>query len=83
MPEDGIEISKLAVDTCFWPLYEIENGKYTVNYKPKEKKPLTQFTERQGRFAHLKKDNNKSIIGELQAQVDKEWQELLKKSESK
>ena len=79
MPDKGIEIAKLAVETCFWPLYEVENGKYNVTYKPREKKPLSEFLKTQGRFAHLSKDANKYIIDELQAQVDREWEGLLKK----
>ena len=79
MPDKGIEIAKLAVDTNFWPLYEVENGNYKLTYKPKEKKPLTEFIKTQGRFAHLGKEQNKYIIGELQAQVDREWEALLKK----
>ena len=40
--EQGIAIAKSAVDTCFWPLYEVTNGKeYKINYTPKEKKPIT------------------------------------------
>ncbi len=77
--DQGIEIAKLAVETCFWPLYEVENGKYSMTYKPKEKKPLLEFIERQGRFSHLKKEKNRYIIDELQRRVDKDWQDLLKK----
>jgi pyruvate ferredoxin oxidoreductase beta subunit len=81
-PQDqGIAIAKLAVETCFWPLYEVENGKWQVTHKPQEKKPLAEFIEKQGRFSHLKKEKNRHIIDELQAQTDKEWAELLKKSE--
>ncbi len=79
MPNKGIEIAKLAVETNFWPLYEVENGNYKLTYKPKEKKPLTEFIKTQGRFSHLNKEQNKYIIDELQAQVDKEWEALLKK----
>ncbi len=75
----GIEIAKLAVETCFWPLYEVENGRYTVNYKPKEMKPLTDFLNVQNRFSHLKKEENKPIVEELQAQVKRVWDDLLKK----
>ncbi len=82
LPEDGIELAKLAVETCFWPLYEIEDGKTKVTYKPREKKPLSEFISRQGRFSHLKKEKNKYIVDELQARVDREWDELLKKSET-
>jgi len=24
---DSIQLSRMAVDTCYWPLYEVENGK--------------------------------------------------------
>ncbi len=79
-PSDkGIELAKLAAETCFWPLYEVENGKYMVNYKPKEIKPLTEFLNLQGRFSHLKKEENKGIVDDLQAQVKREWEELLRK----
>jgi len=78
--DQGIAIAKLAVDTCFWPLYEVENGKWALTHKPQEKKPLVEFIEKQGRFAHLKKEKNRYIIDELQKQVDKDWDELLKKA---
>jgi pyruvate ferredoxin oxidoreductase beta subunit len=78
-PDMGIEIAKLAVETCFWPLYEVENGKYTVNFKPKEMKPLTEFINVQNRFSHLKKEENKAIVEELQDQVKREWENLRKK----
>jgi len=79
MPDKGIEIAKLAVETCFWPLYEVENGKYNITYKPREKKPLSEFIKTQGRFAHLNKEANKYIADELQKQVDDEWENLIKR----
>ena len=79
--EDSIDMARLAVDTCFWPLYEVENGKYKLNYKPKEKKPLIEWLKPQGRFQHLFKEENKHILDELQADIDRKWEELLKKCE--
>ena len=35
-----IDVMRLAVETCYWPLYEVENGKYKVNYQPREKKTV-------------------------------------------
>ena len=77
--EEGIEVCRLAADTCIWPLFEIENGKWKLNYKPKQKKPVVEYLKLQGRFKHLFKEENKHIIDELQAEVDKNWEELLKK----
>lgn len=77
--EDSIEILRIASDTCFWPLYEVENGKWTLNYKPKEKKPITEWLKPQGRFSHLFKPENQHIIEQIQKEVDKRWESLLAK----
>jgi len=81
LPDKGLEHAKMAVETCFWPLYEVENGKWKVNYIPKEKKPVVEFYKTQKRFAHLFKPENKPLLDELQAHVDKVWADLLKKAE--
>ena len=41
--EDLMEINKLAIETCYWPLYEVENGVYKINYKPANKLPIEEF----------------------------------------
>jgi len=82
--EDGIKITKLATDTCVWPLYEVENGKYKLNYKPKEKKPLLDFINAQGRFKHLlKSDRSKKLIEESQVEIDHKWEKLVELSAKK
>ena len=45
-----MSIAELAVDTCYWPLYEVEDGKTTVNYKPRDKKPVADWLKRQGKL---------------------------------
>jgi len=81
--EDTIKIVKLAVQTNFWPLYEIENGKWKLNYKPKERKPIKEWLELQGRFKHLFSPENKHIIKEIQEDIDKNWDSLLARCEEK
>ncbi|MGA1871028.1 MAG: thiamine pyrophosphate-dependent enzyme [bacterium] len=75
--DSAIELARLAVDTCFWPLYEVRDGKITINYRPKEKKPLVDWLKLQGRFKHLFKPENASILEMLQKGVDREWEYLL------
>ncbi|MBN1622014.1 MAG: hypothetical protein JW871_05435 [Endomicrobiales bacterium] len=77
-PEDTIQVGKLAVETCIWPVYEVVNGKYKINMKPKEKKPVTEFFKLQARFKHLLKPENKEIVDSIQAEVDRKWENLLK-----
>lgn len=72
-----MKISHLAVDTCFWPLYEVENGEYKLNYQPSKKLPITEFLKTQGRFRHLFKPENRGIIKKIQEHVDGEWKKLI------
>ena len=71
--DQGIEIAKLAVDTCVWPLFEVENGVWKLNYTPKEKRPVTDYLKLQGRFKHCFKPGNEAILEELQADADRKW----------
>lgn len=72
-----VDMSKLATQTCYWPLYEIENGEYTLNYNPGERKlPITEWIKHQRRFKHLLKPENKDMLDKLQAHVDSEWEKL-------
>ncbi len=79
--DDVILLSRLAVETCYWPLYEIENGVTRVNVKPKEKKPLVDFLKPQGRFKHLFAPENEWLLKRAQEDVDKYWERLLKEEE--
>ncbi len=78
---DTLKIMQLAADCCIWPLYEVENGKYRLTYKPKEKKPVEEWLRVQGRFKHLFAPENRHLIEAIQAYVDREWESLLKKCE--
>jgi pyruvate ferredoxin oxidoreductase beta subunit len=75
--EQTMFYNRLAVETCFWPLFEVENGVWKLNRKPKEKIPVEEWLKGQGRFRHLFQPNNRWIIEQLQAEVDKRWEELL------
>ncbi|MBN7772711.1 thiamine pyrophosphate-dependent enzyme [Clostridium aminobutyricum] len=77
--EDLAEICKLAVDTCVWPLYEIEEGVWRLTYEPSKKLPVEEFLKKQGRFKHLFEKGNEWMIEETQQYVDKQWEKLLAK----
>ena len=75
--EDLMKINKLAVETCYWPLYEVVDGKYKITYKPAKKLPIEEFLKPQKRFKHMFKEGNEWMIEEFQKEVDSRWQELL------
>ena len=75
--DQTIPITQLAVDTCWWPLFEVEKGEWRLTYKPKEKKPVVEWLKLQGRFRHLFTPENEHMIEEMQTEVDRRWQHLL------
>ncbi len=79
--DDTISTLRLATDTCFWPLFEVENGEYKINYRPREKKPIEEWLKPQGRFRHLFREKNKYIIDDMQAEIDRNWEHLLRLAE--
>lgn len=75
---DAIALSKIAVNSCYWPLYEIEDGVTRITHIPKEKTPISEFLKPQGRFSHMFAPGNEWMIEKTQQLFDKEWQTLLR-----
>jgi len=75
MPSDQtVAISRLAVQTNLFPLYEVENGTdYTINFKGDQ--PVEKYLIKQGRFKHL----TESDIQAIQEMVSADWQLLNRK----
>ncbi len=76
---DYVKIGKLATETNYWPLYEIEKGEYKLNLKTDKRLPVTEYLKTQRRFKHLFKAENKEVLKKIQNNIDKEWRELLVK----
>lgn len=73
---DIMEICNLAVETCYWPLFEVDHGKWILNYEPKNKLPIEDFLRPQGRFKHLFKKGNEDLLVQFQNEVDRRWEDL-------
>jgi pyruvate ferredoxin oxidoreductase beta subunit len=76
-----VAVGKLATETNFWPLYEIEDGKYTVNNVVKNPKPIEEFLKVQGRFKHLFAEKNKDVIVDIQNKVNENLEKLVRKAQ--
>lgn len=76
-PDTAVESARMGVETKFWNLFEVEDGKYTINYTPKEKIPVAEWILTQGRFRHLKDPRHRHLLDEVQKQVDEQWAELV------
>ena len=74
-------ICRLAVDTCYWPLYEVIDGKWMLNYIPKKKLPIEDFLRPQKRFKHLFKPGKEELLAQFQTEVDRQWEALRRRCE--
>ncbi|MCK4477887.1 pyruvate synthase subunit beta [Candidatus Bathyarchaeota archaeon] len=81
-----IEIARLAVETCIFPLWEAVNEEYRLSpqskimaLKPERKKPVTEYLKMQRRFRHLFTPKFEYVIDDIQKVVDKRWNKLLRK----
>jgi len=71
-----VRIGRLAVETGIFPLYEVENGEYKLNFKFPRLRPIADYMKLQGRFRHL----SQKTIKEIQHRVDKEYTKLVEKA---
>jgi len=78
-PEESIAISRLAVETCVWSLYEVIDGEWRLSHRPSSKKPIADWLKSQGRFQHLLRPGNEHLVDTLQQAVDREWAKLLER----
>ena len=77
-PKKSIEYGKLAVDSGVFPLYEVENGVWKLNRKPKQLVPVADYFKGQGRYRHL----DDKLIAYIQERVNEKWERLVKLSEA-
>jgi len=72
-PDSAVSLSKLAVETKVFPLYEVIDGQYFISRKVKKPKPVEEYLKLQRRFSHL----NPAQIAHIQAEVDRKYERLL------
>jgi len=77
-PEMSVQVARLAVQTGIWPLFEVEEGTFKLNYKPKEILPVAEYLKVQGRFRHLKPEQ----IEEIQERTTNQWDMMLDRSQT-
>ncbi|MFH1391902.1 MAG: thiamine pyrophosphate-dependent enzyme [Candidatus Diapherotrites archaeon] len=71
-----IKVAKLAVQTRLWYLFEVENGKYKLNFNPSNPKPVKEYLALQKRFKHL----DEKQIEHIQQQANLNYDDLLEKT---
>ncbi len=76
-PRDFKRILDAAVETRFWPLYDVVDGRYRLTYDPPEPRPIEDFLRGQKRFAHLLEPEHADLLAHIQRHVDDDWEQLV------
>ena len=63
-PRIGIHLLDAAVESCFWPLYEVVDGQFRLTYEPEQLLPIEEWLRPQARFAHLFRPGNAGSSGD-------------------
>jgi pyruvate ferredoxin oxidoreductase beta subunit/2-oxoisovalerate ferredoxin oxidoreductase beta subunit len=73
---EAVKLSRLAVQSGLFPLYEVEEGeRYTLNQQPPDV-PVAEYLSLQRRYRHLTPQQ----VAEIQSQVDHGWEVLKAKA---
>jgi len=66
-------LGELAIKTGIFADYEIINGrvKYTYDLRKRDRIPVREFLEKQGRFSHFTEED----FDYVQSRVDEMWEE--------
>jgi pyruvate ferredoxin oxidoreductase beta subunit len=73
-----VKMSKLAVDTRFFPLYEVENGVYRITVPVPSPKPVEEYLKVQGRYSHLFTPQHADQLKALKADIEGDYARLEK-----
>jgi len=79
--DQSLIVGRSAVDTGFWPLFEVDQGEWKMTMPAKTRnglRPVEEFLSMQGRFKHLFKPGNEHLLEEAQQEVD-DYYDYLKK----
>jgi pyruvate ferredoxin oxidoreductase beta subunit len=76
-PREAKRVLDAAVDSLFWPLYEVVDGDYRLTYEPEHVVPVEEWLRPQKRFAHLFEPGNGELLEEVRRRIRADWDALL------
>ncbi len=83
-PNTERKVISAAVNSCYFPLYEVEQGHTSLSFDPEakgKKIPVEDWLKMMGRTKHLCGENYTEIRNTIQQEVDRRWNRLKALSE--
>jgi len=85
VPNKERAVISAAVDCCYFPLYEVEQGITHLSYNPEKggkKIPVTDWFSMMGRTKHLQKEEYRKITDKIQTEIDRRFERLKARAEN-
>jgi pyruvate/2-oxoacid:ferredoxin oxidoreductase beta subunit len=70
--DSGIDMSRLAVETNYFPLWECEHGRFRLTQEINKPEPIEEYTKLIGKFSHLTRDE----LREFQQSVNVRYEQI-------
>ena len=83
-PATERKVIEAAVNSCYFPLYEVENQVTRLSYDPEKagkKIPVIDWLSMMGRTKHLQKEEYSQVVARMQQEIDARFAELKKQAE--
>ncbi len=80
--KDSVRLARIAVETHYWPLFEVVEGHYRITHRPLQQRPLEEWLDLQKRFSHLHGERGADLVVRLQEELDDSWAQLVQRDAS-
>jgi pyruvate ferredoxin oxidoreductase alpha subunit len=78
--DDAAEpVLQAAIDSCFFPIYEVERGKTNITYDPEllgRRRGITDWLGQMGKTKHLLAEGKEEHLAAIEKEVERRWRRI-------
>ena len=78
--DDAAEsVLQVAIDSCFFPIYEVERGITQITYDPEvlgRKRKISDWLGRMGKTKHLVAEGNEDRLAAIEQEAERRWRRI-------
>ncbi|NCF61927.1 MAG: pyruvate synthase [Gammaproteobacteria bacterium] len=78
--DDAAEsVLQVAIDSCFFPIYEVERGRTNITYDPEllgRRRKITDWLGQMGKTKHLMAEGNQQRLAAIEEEAERRWRRI-------
>ncbi|MFC1795801.1 thiamine pyrophosphate-dependent enzyme [Pseudomonadota bacterium] len=78
--DDAAEsVLQVAIDSCFFPIYEVERGVTNITYDPEllgRRRKISDWLGQMGKTKHLMAEGNEERLASIEAEAERRWRRI-------